>query len=1259
MTTRAVIAAAILILAVASAPDIPLDYLPNVVYPDITVSLTMPASAAADPIETTNRWIIPVESTIRSLGDVIATRGEVSADSARILVRFRPGTDPELKTARLTAELARVRSMLPYGAQVNVWPTRQSSDATAYLALTGATAGQRAEQVADELRTVEGVREVWTFGSTERETDVALHSSLPPEIDAQSVRETILRDVAPRRFGETRWGSRSVAVISPAVARMEDVFVARSLRLGSVATLRTRHATPDTLARVNGKPAVMLVVYRDEDASIFRFDAALRAKQRKLALEEVWSEAGEMRSLLRHAAAGLLAASLLFAAGGLFAFGRRGLVLGLYPLLAVAVAVSITRIVALPVDASTIMAVAIAIAGVAPLATQRLTRGGAGLWPAVVTLLFIALLPIAAALGSGRLAPLLSAPARAFALGGVAAVIASQILAPIASAAQATSGRVVRRSLRNGASIVLACVATATFLLAWFGDRLDPRRSGEAAAQSRIYVGVTLPAGTTLAETTAAVERVESAVRGLDEIARFWSFVEASRATVVLELRNEAQDAQRQKELRWRLRSRIRLGPGAVSIAERSSFASASRFSDDLEERPETDEEATRYRLLLKGSDAVALQRAYDSIEVRLRRAYRRVGIEGGWASTSTRVELVPLPSTSPEVARTVARQLAGRTLPPVERELPDGRTLRVRDAGAPETVNEVPRMADVFAHRFEAGTIPSLFAARTNIVVGRVTREVGRFVLPVMIWVPGYEEERARNRVEIDRILSLTPLPPGTAMNRPSLAAWQFSREKIRLFGLAAFLPLLIFAAATVVLNSFARALVALAPALLGVAFAAPLLMLTGSEVDEVTLLAMGGAVCCVAATTAVAAARSRDTDGTYRTLRDSAVPMLVTAGAATALLAIPAAANEAVRSNWRPPLVAAATVMFAGFGGGSLTTATLLLVSRDIARRSGRKARVARRPAAWSDPDVPVHLAVRSVTKRYPSGFRALHQVSFELGPGIVGLLGPNGAGKTTLLRIITGLLTPTRGQVIYRGVTVGPENLVEYRRAIGFLPQEFNAYAGLTAAQFLDYWALERGMNDRRKREEEIAELLTVVGLEEEANRRVRDFSGGMRQRIGIARALLDNPPLLVVDEPTTGLDIQARARFRGLIVSLARNRAIIVSTHIASDLEGAKRLLLMTRGHLRFDGTIEQLIADARGRVFEMVVSDKEAREMSRRYRVTTRVRLAGGIRIRGVIAETDVLPGVAVEPSLEEAYLAAARSEGPLRLGSFSFLSERS
>jgi ABC-2 type transport system ATP-binding protein len=175
---------------------------------------------------------------------------------------------------------------------------------------------------------------------------------------------------------------------------------------------------------------------------------------------------------------------------------------------------------------------------------------------------------------------------------------------------------------------------------------------------------------------------------------------------------------------------------------------------------------------------------------------------------------------------------------------------------------------------------------------------------------------------------------------------------------------------------------------------------------------------------------------------------------------------------------------------------------------------------------------------------------------------------------------------------------------------------------------------------ERRREIETLLEAVGLTEHARRKVRDFSGGMRQRVGIARALLGAPPILIVDEPTTGLDVESRTRFRQILLEQAAQRIVLFSTHIASDVEAAaSRILLLHRGRLRFDGTPEELVARARGRAFRALVGDADLAEVGRRYRVTARVRTLEGIKVRAVARPGDTPGGEVVEPNLEEAYLA--------------------
>ncbi len=1159
---RHIAAFAVIVLALVSAPAIHLDYEPDLQQPEITVGLQM--GAETDPEELTAHWVVPIESAIRSLGDVIATRGEITADAATITVRFRRGTDAELKTARLASELAGLRSRLPRDARLSVWPSQQSgSRPSAFLAVPRAADAKR---IAGELRGVTGVRDVQVFGGTEIETVVKLQQG-----SAEELRERMAASATPHPLGANVFG------------------VSRPFPVASY----QRFTGPRSLSRLNGKPAVMLAVIRDPDVSLFRFDAALRARALG---EEVWSEATELRALLLRLAIGALVATLILATCRA----------ALYVPLSIALAINLARITDAHVDAYTLIAAAIAIAAVAPFAAMRRRP----LWP----ILFFAILPIA----TSYLAPQLTPHALAFTLTATCALFGvrrQRLRFPIR--APFKSGGVAAALQRNAFSVALTAMAFTILLISWFAPALDPRKT-TPTDRGRLSIRTTLPAGTTLASTTQAVATLEAALKQERDVQRFWTLLTPAHAQTIVEL-----DEERKQLFRLRLPELARHVPGTVTANE-----SFSRAASDLEDQPEADPAGALYRVLLKSTDAEALRRIYDEVANRLARMdIRRDSVEPEWDASTSRIELTPRPHVTSDAVMRAAAQLVERTSPPQARMLPDGRLLRVITPHAPASFDDAPQRADV--------AIPPLFIERNAVVPGRVTWELGRYVLPVTIYVPGWGDEKLKRRREIDRTLATMALPAGVMIERPSLAEWTFSKEKLRLLSLAAFLPLLLIAAACVVLSSFPRALVACAPALLGIAVAAPLLLLARAQTGEITIVALAAAVC---GTMPIAiAARA-----TYRDLRETLPPLFLAALAGTALLTI------AATGETRGPLLGAAAVLFVSISAGTLLPTTIITSAREARRR------MARRPLAGRSSDGPseLSLSVHHLTKTYGT-FRALHDVSFDLTPGIIGLLGPNGAGKTTLLRTLTGLLTPTRGQVLFRGVAVDAENLAGYRRHIGFLPQGFNAYSGLTGAQFLRYWMLERGVN------EDAEHLLKLVGLEGHADRRVRDYSGGMRQRIGIARALIGDPSILVVDEPTTGLDVEARATFRELTQSLARDRIVIVSTHIASDVEStASRILLLVRGHLRWDGTPDALIAAARGRVFETTVPDAEARTLSRAYRVTKRVRIQQGIRLRGVARAEEDLPGTSVEPTLEEAYLALA-TEGQVRLGSFSFLANAS
>lgn len=226
---------------------------------------------------------------------------------------------------------------------------------------------------------------------------------------------------------------------------------------------------------------------------------------------------------------------------------------------------------------------------------------------------------------------------------------------------------------------------------------------------------------------------------------------------------------------------------------------------------------------------------------------------------------------------------------------------------------------------------------------------------------------------------------------------------------------------------------------------------------------------------------------------------------------------------------------------------------------------------------------LLVSELTKDY-GRHRALSQVSADFPSGVHALLAPNGAGKSTLIKVLTTLIRPTGGEVLYDGVDITALG-ADYRDVIGYLPQDFGFYPSYTARRFLRYIAVLKGL-DRRSVDVRIDELLELVALTGSGDKKLKTFSGGMRQRVGIAQALLNDPRILVLDEPTAGLDPKERARFRNLIAQISRDRVVILSTHIVSDIEtGADSVLMLRQGHLVAHDTPDGIRARLAGRVFE--------------------------------------------------------------------------
>ena len=266
------------------------------------------------------------------------------------------------------------------------------------------------------------------------------------------------------------------------------------------------------------------------------------------------------------------------------------------------------------------------------------------------------------------------------------------------------------------------------------------------------------------------------------------------------------------------------------------------------------------------------------------------------------------------------------------------------------------------------------------------------------------------------------------------------------------------------------------------------------------------------------------------------------------------------------------------------------------------------------------------------------AVDRVSARLTPGVYGLLGANGAGKTTLMRMVCGVLRPTSGEVRYDGAPVSRLGDA-YRARLGYLPQDFGYYPEFTALDFMEYVASLKGV-DRRQARERSLELLDTVGLAGEERRRIRTFSGGMKQRLGIAQAVLNEPEVLVLDEPTAGLDPKERVRFRNLIASFAKDKIVLLSTHIVSDVEYiADRIVMMRAGQVVLTGAPDQIVGAVSGKVWEARVGAAEADRLAERLTVGNVHYLEGGEALVRIVCDERPVEGARpVEPTLEDLYL---------------------
>jgi ABC-type multidrug transport system ATPase subunit len=284
-------------------------------------------------------------------------------------------------------------------------------------------------------------------------------------------------------------------------------------------------------------------------------------------------------------------------------------------------------------------------------------------------------------------------------------------------------------------------------------------------------------------------------------------------------------------------------------------------------------------------------------------------------------------------------------------------------------------------------------------------------------------------------------------------------------------------------------------------------------------------------------------------------------------------------------------------------------------------------------------MQLIIEGVGKLYKGKVWGLRGFSLTLGRGVLGLLGPNGAGKSTLMRILATVTRATEGRVIWDGADVA-KSPDKVRSVLGYLPQDFGVYPNLNAVEFLEYLAAVKRIDASAARKR-ITELLELVNLTDAARRPLGGFSGGMRQRVGIAQALLNDPQLLIVDEPTAGLDPEERVRFRNLLSELSGERIVILSTHIVSDVEAvATDIALIDHGGLVVHSAPEALLQSVDRRVWEIVIPSPELGELRKNYLVSNTAHRSDGVHARVVADRAPAASARTVEPTLEDAYLSA-------------------
>lgn len=282
---------------------------------------------------------------------------------------------------------------------------------------------------------------------------------------------------------------------------------------------------------------------------------------------------------------------------------------------------------------------------------------------------------------------------------------------------------------------------------------------------------------------------------------------------------------------------------------------------------------------------------------------------------------------------------------------------------------------------------------------------------------------------------------------------------------------------------------------------------------------------------------------------------------------------------------------------------------------------------------------ITIENLNKVYPNGNHALKDVNLEINNGMFGLLGPNGAGKSSLMRILVTLMQPSSGKILVNGYDLTRDR-EQIRAMLGYLPQDFRFFSHLKTYEFLDYAARLAGMKNSKERRGAVDKMLEEVGLFEARDRQANKLSGGMKRRLGIAQALINNPKLIIVDEPTTGLDPEERIRFRNLLSNISTQDVIIIlSTHIVGDISSScTDMALLNQGGLAFTGSPDELIARAEGKVWLVQATEAEYLEINEKYPVISNVPNSMGWEIQVVAESLNGYNAQPMTPNLEHAYV---------------------